>query len=150
MRWLGLDVGAERVGIAMSDPIEVAFIRLPALAFRGPAALAVQVADLCRERGVEAVVVGVPRTASGVGRGGARIGAVLEALRAQLQVPVAEEDEAGSTREAEHRLAAEGVPRGRWPRLVDSVAAEVILQRHLARRGRAAGEPMPVDQVEHR
>lgn len=134
VRWLCLDVGSERVGMAMSDPCEVAVTRLPALAFRGPAALAVQVVELCRDRGVEAVVVGVPRTASGAGRGGARIGAVLEVLRARLQVPVVEEDEAGSTREAERRLAAEGVPRGRWPRLVDGVAAEVILQRHLAGR----------------
>lgn len=140
MRWLCLDVGAERVGLAMSDPREVAFTRLEPLAYRGPAALAERVAELCRDRAVEAVVVGVPRTASGVGRGKARIEAVLAALRARLAVPVGEEDEAGSTREAEWRLAAEGVPRRRWPRLVDGVAAEIILRRHLAGRpGAEAG-----------
>ena len=136
VRWLCLDIGAERVGMAVSDPGEVAVTRLPPLAFRGPTALAERVAELCRDRGVEAVVVGVPRTSSGVGRGGTRITATLEALRARLQIPVVDEDEAGSTREAERRLAAEGVPRGRWPRQVDGVAAEIILQRHLAGQAR--------------
>lgn len=131
---MALDIGSERVGVAICDPTEVAFTRMPPVAFRGAAAVAEQVARLCHERGVEAVVVGVPRTSGGVGRGGRRIQAVVLHLRASLAIPVAEEDESGSTQEAERCLAAEGVARRRWPAFVDGVAAEVILRRHLARR----------------
>lgn len=148
MRWLALDVGSKRVGVAICDPSETATSRLPAMSFRGAAAVAEGVAKLCQERDVEALVVGVPRTAGGVGRGGSRVEAVMTALRAKLTLPLVGVDEAGSTREAESRLAAQAVPRRRWPVLVDSVAAEVILQRHL--RAQTGAEPLQVDPVEDR
>lgn len=143
-----MDVGSERVGVAICDPTETATARLPAIAYRGADALAERVAALCREHQVEGVAVGVPRTAGGVGRGRRRIEAVTSALWARLSLPVVEVDEAGSTREAESRLAAEAVPRRRWPTLVDSVAAEVILLRHLG--GRLEREQAQVDPVEDR
>ncbi|MCU0293087.1 MAG: Holliday junction resolvase RuvX [Thermoanaerobaculaceae bacterium] len=143
MRWLALDIGAERVGVAVCDAGERVTTRLPAIPFRGSSGLAERVAAVVSERETEAVVVGVPCTATGVGRGGRRVEAVVLALRARLSIPVELEDEAGTTRDARERLEAEGVPRRRWDELVDSTAAALILERHLARRGRAQGVPLP-------
>lgn len=134
MRWLALDVGSERVGVAACDAGERVTTRLSAIPFRGAAVLVDRIALTCSERGIQAVVVGLPRTAAGVGRGGRRVEAVVQALRGRLDVPVELEDEAGTTREARERLEAEGVPRRRWDELVDSTAAAIILERRLARR----------------
>lgn len=147
MRWLALDVGAQRVGVAVCDAGERVTTRLPAVPFRGAAVLAERVAGVAGERETEAIVVGIPRVASGVGRGGQRVEAVVQALRERLSIPVELEDEAGTTREARERLEAEGVPRRRWDELVDSTAAAVILERHLARRALLSLPPNPFSSI---
>jgi putative Holliday junction resolvase len=134
MRWLALDVGSESVGVATCDAGERVTTRLPAVPFRGAAALADKVARVCRELEAQAIVVGLPRTAAGIGRGGRRVDAVVQALLERVSIPVELEDEAGTTQEARERLDAEGVPRRRWDELVDSAAAAIILERLLARR----------------
>jgi putative holliday junction resolvase len=143
VRWLALDIGAERVGVAACDAGERVTTRLAAIPFRGPAGVADRVTVVARERETEAIVVGVPRTATGVGRGGRRVEAVVLALRERLSIPVELEDEAGTTREARERLEAEGVPRRRWDELVDSTAAAIILERLLARCGQSPNLPSP-------
>jgi putative Holliday junction resolvase len=94
------------------------------------------VAGLAAELEIGGVVVGVPMTRLGQGRGEARVATVVEALRAALPLPVATVDERGTTRDAEQLLAEAGVPRRRWGDLVDGVAAKLILEMHLASRGR--------------
>jgi RNase H-fold protein (predicted Holliday junction resolvase) len=48
-------------------------------------------------------------------------------------------DERGTTKAAEQLLAQAEVPRRRWPALVDSLAAKLILESHLAARERNGG-----------
>ena len=57
---------------------------------------------------------------------------VVDALREGLVVPVVTCDERGTTRAAEALLEEAGVPRGRWAEAVDSLAARLILEDHLA------------------
>ena len=141
MRWLSLDVGTKRVGVAICDAGETVVTPLPAVTFGGPAVLAERVARLVAERDVGGVAVGLPVTRSGAGRGEARVGAVVAALRERLAIPVEVVDERGSTAEAERLLREAGTPRRKWPEIVDSVAARLILERHLATRGNTrAGE----------
>lgn len=129
--------------MAACDAGERVITRLPNIPFRGPAGVADRVAAVAGERETEAIVVGVPRTAAGVGRGGQRVEAVVLALRERLPIPVELEDEAGTTREARERLEAKGVPRRRWDELVDGTAAAIILERHLARGGQPQGVSSP-------
>lgn len=134
MRWLALDIGARRVGVAVCDAEERVATALAPLAFGGPQSLAAAVAVLVAERDVGGVVVGVPVTRGGAGRGEARVAAVVAALRERLAVEVATADERGTTVEAERLLAEAGVPRRRWEGVVDGVAARLILETHLASR----------------
>jgi putative Holliday junction resolvase len=139
MRWLALDVGTRRVGVAVCDAEERVATALPPLAFGGPQSLAAAVAKLAAEREVGGVVVGVPVTRGGAGRGEVRVAAVVTALRERLAVEIATADERGTTAEAERLLAEAGVPRRRWDGLVDGVAARLILETHLAARHVAGG-----------
>ena len=135
MRWLALDVGSRRVGVAVCDADERVASSLRALDYSGPDGLAAAVAGLVRLWEAEGVVVGLPVTRSGQGRGERRVAEVVAALRRALAVPIETADERGTTRAAEGLLAAAGVPRRRWPEMVDSVAARLILEGHLATRG---------------
>jgi putative Holliday junction resolvase len=132
MRWLALDVGSRRVGVAVCDSDERVASALPPLSFGSPAALAADVARLVAEREVGGVVVGLPVTRLSRGRGEARVAAVVEALERILSVSVVTVDERGTTKEAESLLAEAGVPRRRWDDVVDGLAAKLILETHLA------------------
>ncbi|MEW6336433.1 MAG: Holliday junction resolvase RuvX [Acidobacteriota bacterium] len=134
MRWLGLDIGRRNVGAAVCDDGERVSTPLAPLRFDGPAALAEAVAALVAERSVGGVVVGVPTTRHGAGRGEQRVAAVVEALRVRLTVPVETEDERGTSVEAEALLREAGVPPARRAALIDGVAARIILDAYLARR----------------
>jgi putative Holliday junction resolvase len=120
--------------MAVSDSAERVVTALSPLAFVCPTTLAIAVERLASEREIGAVVVGVPLTRKGEGRGEVRVAAVVAALRARLSIPVETEDERGTTQEALARLQEAGVPSRRQRDLVDGVAAQVILESHLAAR----------------
>ena len=132
MRWLALDVGSRRVGVAICDEDERVATALPPLPFGGPEPLAEAVAAIVEERQAGGVVVGVPVTRGGQGRGEARVAEVVASLRRRIALPIATVDESGTTAEAEHLLADAGVPRRRWEALVDGIAARLILETHLS------------------
>ncbi|HQT95900.1 MAG: Holliday junction resolvase RuvX [Acidobacteria bacterium 21-70-11] len=134
MRWLALDVGSRRVGVAVCDADERVASPLRALDYTGPEGLAGAVAALVRTWEADGIVVGVPVTRSGQGRGERRVAGLVAALRRALAIPIETADESGTTRAAEELLVAAGVPRRRWPDLVDGIAARLILERHLKTR----------------
>ncbi len=130
MRWLALDLGKRRVGAALCDSEEAVITTLPPFPFE---TLWESVTAIVTEYGVEGIVVGVPVTRRGEGRGEARAEQVVVRL-AGLGVPVEREDERGTTAAAEVLLREAGVPRRRWPGRVDSLAARLILESFLDRR----------------
>lgn len=136
MRWLALDVGSRRIGLAISDDSEAMTFPLPAVAFDHARQLADYVVSLQAERQIEGVVVGVPVTRSGAGRGEQRVALVIEELRRSLIIPIETIDEHGTTGEAQARLREAGVPQKKWLSYVDSVAAQVILESYIAERRR--------------
>jgi putative Holliday junction resolvase len=139
MRWLALDVGSRRIGVAVCDEEERVATALDVFAFTGSEAVTERVAALVLTRDAKGVVVGVPRTRGGGGPGERRVAAVVAALRTRLTVPVELIDETGTTADAEALLLEAGVPRRRWRTLVDSLAARLILESFLALRARSSG-----------
>jgi len=118
------------------DAEERVVIALDPLPYRGPERLATDVARLVRDREAGGLVVGVPHTRGGVSRGEQRVAVVVAALRSIVTVPIELEDERGTTAAAESLLAEAGVPRRRWPSLVDGLAAKLILESRLAQTAR--------------
>jgi putative Holliday junction resolvase len=141
VRILGIDYGARRIGLALSDA--TATLASPwRLLSRPPSdadtlrLVADEVARLAAaEDGLEAVVVGWPRRLDGSPNDQTpRVEAFARALAARSAVPVILQDERLSSREAEQRLAArERDWRRRKPKL-DAAAAAVILQDYLDTR----------------
>jgi putative Holliday junction resolvase len=140
MRILGIDVGARRVGLAVSDVTGTIARPLETLIVSGAGSRARQVAAVIarlrsEEDGLDAVVVGMPRRLDGTPTAESGLVArFVNTLRALTPLPVVAEDERLSSVEAEHRLAGrERDWRKRKARL-DAAAAAVILQDYLDRR----------------
>lgn len=144
MRVLALDLGARRIGVAVSDsagrvatPVQV--VERP----RDTARLHRQIAGLVADWEAELVLVGLPVDLAGH-QGPAATGVLAERdeLAAALPVPVEVHDERLTTRIAERSLREGGHLDGRARRkVVDMVAAAVILQDWLDRRAAARARP---------
>jgi putative Holliday junction resolvase len=130
MRYLGLDMGERRVGVAVSDPDGV--VATPVSTLDAGADLADRVAAMVTEYSVGAVVVGLPvRTDGKEGPEAAAARETAAALGARLHVPVHLNDERFTTRVAAGAARAAGMRKRRQRSRVDALAATVMLQSFL-------------------
>jgi putative Holliday junction resolvase len=134
-RVVGIDLGERRIGVAVSDPTGTIATPLTVIERSGDAdADRAAVAAVVREVGAERVVVGVPvRLAGGEGPAARAAQEEAAALAAVVGVPVETVDERLSTVVAERSLRERGVRGRARRRVVDKVAAAVILQAWLDR-----------------
>ena len=146
MRFLGIDYGHRRIGLALSDPTGMLSRPWKTIARRGgrnevAATLVAEVETLAAEEdGLAGVVLGYPRTLAGEATDQtAAVGALADTLRARIGVPLVLQDERLSSREAESLLARRLKNwRDRKP-LLDAASAAVILQDYLDSRAGGAG-----------
>lgn len=146
-RFLGLDVGQRRIGVAVSDPTGVLATPAGPLQGRQRSKALTVIAARCTEAGIGTIVVGLPYTLDGrIGPQAEQTLKFVAALRRTTAVPVITWDERFSTDRAREILRDQGVPAAAWPNRIDSIAAAVMLQSYLdARRAGApagAGEPV--------
>ena len=138
MRVLGVDLGSKRIGIAVSDRSGTIASPLTVVQRSGSVARDHQViAKLVLEEEAEAVVVGLPLNMDG-SMGPAAKAAVNEAkaLATVVNVPVHTSDERRTTVTADRVMIEAGMDAKARRKVVDKVAAAVLLQHWLD--GRAA------------
>jgi putative Holliday junction resolvase len=155
-RFLGIDYGHRRVGLALSDPTGLLSRPWKTIARRGNRAevastLAAEVAVLAAEGdGLAGVVLGYPRALGGEATDQTTaVTDLAEALRERIEVPLVLQDERLSSREAESLLARRFKNwKDRKP-LLDAASAAVILQDYLDSRTRpsAAGDDFREDPL---
>lgn len=135
---LGLDLGARRIGLAVSD--EAARIAFPAghLERRGLEKDLEALAAVARERAVTRIVVGLPVRLDGRDGAGAEAARrFAKALAERTALPVDLEDERLTTAEAERALRGAPARRRRDRKgVVDAMAAALLLRSHLEHMGR--------------
>jgi len=134
-RWVGVDVGTKRIGIARSDPLGM-FAQ--AYGTFTPAVAVDELQRLHEEDGIEVLVVGWPLSPDG-GENDATafVNAFVEDLQEPLSdVEVVRQDERFSSEIAIGNLREAGVRQpGRFDKgEVDAAAAAVILQDYLDAR----------------
>lgn len=143
MRFLALDVGDRRIGVALSD--ETALLASPHSTIErvGPKKDVRAVALLCQQHEVVEVVVGLPMKLDGtLGPQAEKTLEFVDALRRSLQqrVPVVTWDERFTTVIAQRALIEADMSRRDRREVVDKVSAAVLLQGWLDAR-RAGGLP---------
>ncbi|HMK11769.1 MAG TPA: Holliday junction resolvase RuvX [Acidimicrobiales bacterium] len=142
MRVLALDLGSKRIGVAISDPTESIASPDRVIDRTGSRARDHRaIAAVVDEWGAELVVVGLPLSLSGADGPAARATREEAAeLEAALTVPVVVHDERLTTVTASRTLREAKMTADARRRVVDKVAAAVLLQSWLderaSRRGR--------------
>jgi putative Holliday junction resolvase len=135
-RRLGIDVGAVRVGVALSDPDGMLATPLATVARDVEHGTDLDtIAGFVAEHEVVGVVVGLPRTLAGrEGPAAEAARAFAEALAARLEVPIEFSDERLTTVVATRQMRESGRKGRRQRAVVDQVAAVAILQGWLDAR----------------
>jgi putative Holliday junction resolvase len=131
-RVMGIDYGSRRVGIAVSDPLRIITRGLGAL--DNVPGLIESIAAKVREEQVVLIVVGMPFAPDGgPGAKGEEVGRFIEALRAQVTVPVGIWDESFTTVDARRAFIDGGMKKRKRQQKgrVDEMAARVLLQEYL-------------------
>ena len=140
---LGIDYGARRIGLALSDA--TATLASPWRLLQRPPSEAEtlrlminEITNLVKDdEGLEAVVVGWPRRLNGSPTEQTPlVEAFASALKSRIDVPVILQDERLSSHEAESRLAAREADWRKRKSKLDAAAAAVILQDYLDHRPR--------------
>jgi putative Holliday junction resolvase len=132
MRILGIDHGTKRIGIAISD--ELGMIAQP-LEFIPAEPLNDSLARLKKiidERGVELLLVGMPRNMDGTyGPAAAKVNEFIATLKTVITTPVKLWDERLTSAQANRVLIQANVRRDKRKEKVDMTAAAILLQSYL-------------------
>ena len=129
---VALDLGAKRVGVAVSDALSISITRLDALVRTNWKQMLRDVNDLLQRFDARTVVIGLPLKLDGsAGDAALAVRRLAENFARSLTVPVYLQDERLSSVAAEENLRAESRRPEEVSALVDSEAAALILRDFL-------------------
>ena len=132
VRILALDVGAKRIGLAVSDPLGITAQGLGVLTRKDRAGVLAQLLEVARKWQVQRVVVGLPRHLDGrLGDAAPEVLELASDLGEALGVRVVTWEERLTTVEAERVLLQADLSRRRRRQVLDQQAAVLILQNYL-------------------
>lgn len=142
MRAMGLDVGTKTVGVAISDELGLTAQALTTLRRQTFRSDVEALKALAEAHSVTQLVVGLPLNMNGTeGERAAEARKLGDALAKASGLPVVYWDERLTTAEAERALVQADVSRARRKKVIDQVAAAILLQSWLdAQRARTHDE----------
>lgn len=134
-RILGLDYGTKTVGVAISDPLLLTAQELETITRERASALRhtlVRIKELCDSYDVEKIVLGYPKNMDD--SEGFRCTETLkfkELLEKRVDIPIILVDERLTTVYADEILEESGVDKKDRKKVIDQIAAAIILQEYL-------------------
>lgn len=128
-RILGIDYGEKRVGLALSDPLQM--IASPYNTIPNNPKLVTKIQSIIKEKDVKIVVVGLPKGMKGqVTAQTENVNRFIELLM-DKNIIVELIDERLTSVSAEKALIKQGIKTGHNKGLIDQTAAAIILQQYL-------------------
>jgi len=135
-RLVAIDLGAKRVGVAVSDELRMTVTPLERLERRSWKDLLRRAAALIEDYDARALVIGLPLSLDGKENNAAQEAKrIAENFRKSLNVPVFLQDERLTTAAAESELRARGVKASEVEKRIDSESAAIILRDFIAEKG---------------
>jgi putative Holliday junction resolvase len=137
MRILCLDIGTKRIGVAVSDPMGWTAQPLVTIQRKTKKHDFIEILKYMKQTHAERVVVGIPLDSDGgMGEEARKILALIKELEAFLgenvcSVPIETWDESYSTVDAENHLIGADVSRKKRRKVIDKMAAVMILKDYL-------------------
>lgn len=134
MKFLGIDYGTRRIGLATGDELGIA-TPIPALVEADAAARRRSLAQVVKTRRIQEIVLGLPLNMDGsTGFKAKEVEAFAEELRAEFGLPVHLVDERLTSHIVESGMNQKQLREIRGKGIIDSRAAAVILQDYLDQR----------------
>jgi putative Holliday junction resolvase len=135
-RYLGIDPGERRIGVALSDPLGI--IAQPHIVLdRRRGSVLEEIRAMCAEYGVAKIVIGLATSLTGAeGSAAGRARELGDEIAEATGCEVVFFDERFTTVQAEAALLEGGMKRRKRRETVDKVAAAVMLQGYLDWQGR--------------
>ena len=134
MRYLGVDYGDTRTGLAVSDLSGMLASGIGQVSCGGMRRTAERVATEAKNVAADAIVVGYPKNMNGTeGPRCEIVRAFADLLRERLEIPVAMIDERMTTMAASRYLNETDTRGKKRKTVIDALAAELILQSALDR-----------------
>ena len=133
MRYLAIDYGTRRTGLAICDPGET--IVSPLTVLQSRESLPEKIAQIVETENVGAIVLGLPLNMDG--SEGPQTQLVLkfaDRLQSRFSIPIYLQDERLSSFGAEEKLARANLTRGKMKERLDAVAAAEILEAFLEQK----------------
>lgn len=131
-RIMALDVGDKRIGIAVSDETNIISTAVDVIERKTLKQDIERIKDFTKEYKIGKIVVGLPLTM----KGGEsiqteKVNKFIDRLREMINIPVISFDERLSTVQGERLLIKADISRRKRKKLIDKVAAQIILQTYL-------------------
>ena len=135
MKILAIDLGDVRSGVAISDANEILASPIGTISEPDKEILLQKILNIIKENKVEKVVLGLPKNMDGTEGDSAKKARVFgENLKNSSGLEVVFQDERGTTLEASGYLNVSDVRGKKKKKIIDSVAATIILQNYLDSR----------------
>jgi len=135
MRILGLDYGSKTVGVAMTDALGMTVQPYKTIQRDRESKLRQtlsEIAEIVEQYQIEKIVMGLPLNMDDTeGDRAAKTRDFAEKLKLRVAVPIEFTDERLTTVEAEEILDQSGIPRSEQKKVIDQVAAQLILEQYL-------------------
>lgn len=141
MRILAIDLGEKRIGLAISDALGITAQGLPTIQVKNEQEICPKIMETINERNVTQLVFGLPKNMNGtLGPQAKKVEECAQKLKQLSGLPVDFEDERLSTVRAEQVLLEADTSRAKRKKVIDKLAAMIILQSYLARKGMEKNE----------
>lgn len=136
MTYLGLDLGSKTLGLSISDKTGLIASSLEVLRYNEYSELLDKLDTIIKERKVHAIVIGNPLNLDGsISKRSEETFKFMDLLKERFSLDIYLQDERLSTVEAERMLINNNTSRKNRKKVIDKIAATIILQTFLDRRG---------------
>ncbi len=140
MRFLAIDYGTKRTGLAVCDAQET--MAFPLAVIQGQKNLLERIEQIIASEHIDAIVLGLPLNMDGSqGPQARQVLAFAERLKQHVGIAIHLQDERLSSFGAEEKLQATGLSKAKQRQRLDAVAAAEILQAFLEQRKQGTGGP---------
>tara|TARA_B100000575_G_C23115322_1_gene644669 strand:- start:781 stop:1221 length:441 start_codon:yes stop_codon:yes gene_type:complete len=131
-KFLGIDYGAKRVGIAISDPLRIFASPYDTIIYNSQKQLIKKIEKIINTESIVFVVIGLP-----IGMNGKKtlqtneVNEFIEKFNKESKLPLTTVDERLTSIQAMRLLTDQGIKHSKKKSLIDSTAASIILQTFL-------------------
>ena len=133
MRYLAIDYGTKRTGLAICDSAET--ISSPLMVIQGQKQLLKKISEVVEAENVDAIILGLPLNMDdSTGPQARLVLGFAEQLKNSIDIPIHLQDERLSSFSAEEKLASAEFTRKKKKKRLDAIAAAEILEAFLEQK----------------